>query len=85
MDSVSSESCEGDINLLTLGSHNPGLENSMFQNNDLQILMSKTSYSDKKKNIKRGMRKTESFNKIRSMKSNPNLTVEDVEDGLSEG
>ena len=37
MDSVSSESREGDINLRLVGSHIPGLRNSKFQNKDLQI------------------------------------------------
>ena len=35
MDSVSSESREGDINLRTMGTHNPGLQSSKFQNNDI--------------------------------------------------
>ena len=46
MDSVSSESCEDDINLRALTKHNPGLQNSKFQHKDLQHFKSKSSYSD---------------------------------------
>ena len=37
MDSVSSESREGDINIRSVGSHISGLQNSKFQNKDIQI------------------------------------------------
>ena len=45
MDSASSESCDDDINLRALGSHNPGLQNSKFQQKDLQFFKYKPSYS----------------------------------------
>ena len=55
VDSVSSESREGDLNLSKLGSHNPSPQNSRLQYNDLKIFKTTTSYSDQKKNISRGM------------------------------
>ena len=48
-ESMDSESCDDDINLRALGSHNPGLQNSKFQHKDLQFFNSKSSYSVKER------------------------------------